>query len=262
MNTYYHFKIPIFNWSKREFLNELSNNIKSWKQNYSTTPNPEIILKQSRDKKLRNILLKSRWNLTDWFWLLIWSYLEKEKPKNLISFFYKILTFKKNKSPIKNRICWSDIFLDICKLSEINSFKIFLIWWKKWVSEKVKNILITKFPNIKIVWISVWYKFANSKETLEKIKKTKPNIIFLALWVPYQEYWINDNIKKLPFVNFLIWVWWTFDFICNIQKRAPIFLRKIWLEWLWRLIIEPRRIKRIFNAIFWYLYFVYKNIDK
>ncbi len=260
MKNYYHFKIPIFNWTKKEFLNDLCNNIKSWKQNYSTTPNPEIMLKQFKDKKLRSILLKAKWNLPDGFWLLIWSYLEKERVKNFINFLYKIITFNKIKSPIGNRICWSDIFLDICKMSEVNNFKIFLIWWKKWVPERVKNILKRKFPKIKIVWVSMWYNLANSKKTIIQINKTKANIVFLALWAPTQEYWINDNIKKLQFVNYFIWIWWTFDFICNIQKRAPKKIREMWLEWLWRLSIEPKRIKRIYNAIFWYLFYVYKNI--
>lgn len=260
-NNYLHFGIPIFIWKKEEFLLELEKSIKSWKQTYSVTPNPEIILAQDKDEKLKQILVNSNWNLPDWFWLILWSYLEEKKINNIFSLIFYILKFfiTKPKPSINNRICWSDIIYDICKLSQKNWFRIFLLWWKWDIPNITKEILEKKFNWIQIVWTSPWFEFTYSKETFEKIINTKPNIIILALWVPRQEYWIYDNLKKFPFINFCIWLWWTFDFICWTQIRAPMILRRIWIEWFWRLILEPKRIKRIFNAVFWYIYFIYQK---
>lgn len=236
MQNLYHLWIPFFSWTKNDFLKELETCIDLWKQTYATTPNPEIMLAQSNNDKLRNILRNSNWNLADGFGLIIWSLWK-----------------------INNRICWSDVFYDICELSVKKWYKIFLLWWDKWVPEKVKDVLEKKFLNIKIVWVSMWFEKTNSQETFDLINNTKPNIIFLALWCPRQEFWIEDNMHKFPFLNFAIWIWWTFDFVIGKQKRAPKILRKIWLEWMWRLILEPNRIGRIYNAIFWYLGLVLKN---
>ena len=263
--NYKHFGIPFFtNW-KKIFLEKLEKSIKNWEKNFWTTPNPEMMLLQSKNKRFQNILKSAKWNLPDWFWLIIWSFLEKKNPKNLFSFLYYLTLFpfsKKDKNPINKRICGSDIFYDICEISAKNNFTIFLLWWWKWIAKKAKEKLEKKYEKIKIVWISEWYEKANSNETFELIKEKKPQIIFVAMWAPFQEFWIEKNFDKFSSLKFAIWVWWTFDFVIWKQKRAPKIMRKFWLEWLFRLIKEPSRFLRIFDATFWYLFFVYKNLVK
>lgn len=251
MNTIYHLGIQIYSWAWNDFLLELEDAINCWKQTYAVTPNPEIMLAQSKDDKLRNVLLKSNWNLPDGIWLIIWSFIE-----------FVLKKWVKNAQwRITNRIAWSDIMFNICSLSASKWYRIFLLWWGKWIPERTKEKLEKQFPNIKIVWTSMWFHKTNSVETFNLIYKTKPNIIFLALWCPRQEYWIADNLSKFPFINFAIWIWWAFDFVVWKQIRAPKFIRIIWLEWLWRLILEPKRIGRIFNAIFWYLWLVIRRCN-
>ena len=83
---------------------------------------------------------------------------------------------------------------------------------------------------------------------IQRINKTQPDIIFVAFGAPKQEEWICENLKKMPSVKLAIGVGGSFDFISSRVKRAPLILQKLGLEWLWRLILEPRRIKRIYNA--------------
>lgn len=265
--NYKHFGIPIFTEWKGEFLKDLEDSIKSWKSSYAVTPNPEMMLLQLQDERFRKILKWATWNLPDGFWLTLWSFLQNKNPSNIIFFAYYVLIFPflkliGYKTPISDRICWSDVFFDICKLCEENYFRIFLVWWWEGVAEEVKSRLERRYPEISIVWTSEGYDKANSDETASLIEKTKPQVIFVAMWAPNQEYWIEENLKKNPSIKFAIWVWWTFDFVTARQKRAPEFLRKMWLEWIYRLAKQPSRSWRIKNATFWYLWFVYKEIKK
>ncbi|MBI4995076.1 WecB/TagA/CpsF family glycosyltransferase [Candidatus Peregrinibacteria bacterium] len=63
-----------------------------------------------------------------------------------------------------------------------------------------------------------------------------------------QEKWIDKNLRDLPSVKIAMGVGGAFDFISGHVKRAPKFIRQIGLEWVWRLIVEPRRVGRIWKA--------------
>lgn len=71
----------------------------------------------------------------------------------------------------------------------------------------------------------------------------KVDILFVAFGSPKQEIWIYENLDKLP-VKVAIGVGGAFDFLSGKIKRAPFWIRKAGLEWLFRLINQPWRIKR------------------
>jgi N-acetylglucosaminyldiphosphoundecaprenol N-acetyl-beta-D-mannosaminyltransferase len=71
----------------------------------------------------------------------------------------------------------------------------------------------------------------------------------VAFGAPKQEIWLSEKGRKITSLKLGIGVGGTFDFWAGKIKRAPILWRKIGLEWLWRLIQEPQRWRRIFNAI-------------
>lgn len=78
------------------------------------------------------------------------------------------------------------------------------------------------------------------------------DILFVAFGSPKQEIWIAENLDKLP-VRVAIGVGGAFDFVSGKVKRAPVWVRKIGLEWLFRLILQPWRIKRqlrLFKFVF------------
>ncbi len=277
-----HLWINFFTYWKENFLKELKNSLKNWEQNFAVTPNPEIMLLASKNSEFRKILKESKWNLPDWFWLVIWSFIEdnfqkffsnkknfSSKIKKFFYFFYLLKKFfilkifwKKIFSPIEKRICGSDIFYDICKLAQKNNYWIYLIWWAKWVPQKVEKKLEKIYQWIKIFWTFDW-NFSDKKEISElekKILETNPKIIFVAMWCPKQEILIKRFLKLNPKIWFWIWIWWTFDFVIWKQKRAPKILQKLWLEWIYRLYKEPKRIGRIWDATFGYLKMLYKNL--
>ena len=97
------------------------------------------------------------------------------------------------------------------------------------------------------------------KKVIKKINKAKPKILLVGLGSPKQEKWIYENLAKIPSVKVAIGVGGAFDFISGRIKRAPEFLQKIGLEWLWRLVLQPWRIKRVSKGVIGLSWLVLKS---
>lgn len=96
---------------------------------------------------------------------------------------------------------------------------------------------------------------------LRRIDSTRPDVILVALGAPKQEKWIAANLERLPSVRLAMGVGGSFDVIAGKIRRAPVFMQTRGLEWLWRLSIQPWRLKRIWNASlrFSWLIFTHKE---
>ncbi len=97
---------------------------------------------------------------------------------------------------------------------------------------------------------------------VNKINKAKPDVLFVALGSPLQEKWIYYNLPKLNSVKLAIGVGGAFDILSGLKPRAPLFLRRLGLEWVWRLSLEPKRMKRIYNATFKFFWIVLNEVLK
>jgi N-acetylglucosaminyldiphosphoundecaprenol N-acetyl-beta-D-mannosaminyltransferase len=100
---------------------------------------------------------------------------------------------------------------------------------------------------------------AADEKTIQQINITAPAILFVAFGMGKQEKWIAENIAKMPSVKIAMGVGGSFDYISGKIHRAPCWMRKIGLEWLYRLIQQPSRISRIFNAVVVYNWILIKN---
>ncbi|MDP4008112.1 MAG: WecB/TagA/CpsF family glycosyltransferase [Candidatus Peregrinibacteria bacterium] len=200
-------------------------------QHYFTTPNPEITLVAAKDKSYQAILNKSSLNIPDGIGLLYASKFLK--------------AINKTDFIIKERVTGTDLTIKLIQLSKTEGFSIFFLGASKKSSEKVVAYAKKQHANI----AGSYTDNLNSKECIATIKKTKPDLLLVAMNFPKQEIWISKNLKALPSVKLSIGIGGAFDFIAEARKRAPRLLRRLGLEWLYRLIQEPRRIKRIFNAV-------------
>lgn len=113
------------------------------------------------------------------------------------------------------------------------------------IAEKTRDNLKKIFPNIKIIGVHDGYLDENSeREVIEEINRLQPNVLFVATGAPRQEKWIYNNRNKLK-VDVATGQGGTFDYEAGRIKRAPVWIQKIGMEWLWRLILEPSRIVRM-----------------
>lgn len=91
--------------------------------------------------------------------------------------------------------------------------------------------------------------WTSSDDLIQHIQKTEPEAIAVALGHKKQEQWIADHLDQLPSVRVAVGVGGVFAFLSGDIKRAPRWMQRCGMEWLWRLIQEPTRLKRIFMAV-------------
>ena len=125
--------------------------------------------------------------------------------------------------------------------------------------EKAKQELIKVYKNIKIQANSA-PRYGNNgqpaseedrklhKSLISKIKMFEPDLIFVGLSAPKQEKWIFRNFFRLDATGAMA-VGGTFNYISKTLPFPPKWMEKLGFEWLWRLILEPKRFKRIINAV-------------
>ncbi|MBU0727681.1 WecB/TagA/CpsF family glycosyltransferase [Patescibacteria group bacterium] len=238
------------------------------KKVFITTPNPEMVLDANKNEKFLGTLNKSTMNIPDGIGIL-WAsyYLDLPKSKNkylqLFSSLSKTLFSPKNiRKILPERVTGSDLLMKVVDKSQGEKWRIFLLGARVGVAKKAIEKLLKKCPN---AIFAGSYSGSPKKEEenyiCEMINSAKPDILFVAYGSPAQEMWIERNLEKLHSTKVAIGVGGAFDFAAGKIKRAPSFMQKIGLEWLWRLVREPRRIKRIWNAtvVFTKLIFRLKN---
>ena len=205
-----------------ELKKYIEEDIKNNKKSFIVAINPEKILKAREDKKLKELLNSADYQIPDGIGVVYASKLKKGK--------------------IKSRITGIDCMEMLCSEADDKGYKIFLYGAKKEVIKEAKKRLEEKFENIKIVGAIDGYEKNNDK-IIKEINKSKADIIFVALGSPKQENWILENKDKVC-IKIFQGVGGSFDVISGNIKRAPMWMQKIGLEWLYRLIKEPKRIFR------------------
>lgn len=222
--------INVHNLSKKQALVKIEEFLSVQKQRLLATVNPEIILAANKDKEFFDILNKADLALPDGIGLKITAWLIGA---NL------------------ERITGADLVKDILELAETQDRRVVIFNWRNGLSGEldIKNALVEKYSGLSVLVINIERETVIPVEKLARIKEFQPEIVFCTLGAPFQEKFIFYNIKNWPSARIGMGVGGSFDFLTGKLPRAPFWLRKIGLEWLWRLIKQPRRWKRIYNAV-------------
>lgn len=162
-----------------------------------------------------------------------------------------VIASKYLKKPLPERVAGIDLMQKLVKLSEENGYSIYLLGAKNQVVKQTKDALEKQYPKIIISGIKDGYfKDDEWENVAEEILKCNPDFVFVGITSPKKEYLIeylqNKGIKSV-----FMGVGGSFDVISGNIKRAPIWMQKINLEWLYRVIQEPKRLfKRYFVGNF------------
>ncbi len=133
----------------------------------------------------------------------------------------------------------TDISPKIIEQASQRGLKIFFLGGRDGVARKAAQNIQRKNPAVKIVGTEAGY-FENDLDVIARINAAAPDILFVARGVPLQEKWIAQN-RHLLNVRLCLGVGALLDYLAEVIPRAPKRMRKMHLEWLWRILIDPRR---------------------
>ena len=156
-----------------------------------------------------------------------------------------VIASKIVKSPVKQKIAGIEVMKNIIELATKEGKGIYLLGAKQEVLDSCINNLKVTYPSIKILGShNGYFDLNNCSDIVNEIKEKSPWAIFVAMGCPRQEQFIEENILNLP-CKIYMGVGGSFDVFAGNVKRAPKWMLSLGLEWLYRVVKEPWRIKRL-----------------
>jgi len=143
------------------------------------------------------------------------------------------------------RVTGADLMPELCSLAAMRGYPIFLFGARPEVTPRACAALREAYPGLRIAGYQNGYLSPSDKENLpNRINESGARLVFVGLGSPQQELWIHENLAKLTTVNICQGVGGTLDVLAGRVKRAPVAWRKSYLEWLYRFLSQPSRLRR------------------
>ena len=206
-------------------VERVANLIDAGKPSIVATANAEMLLRATHDAELKDILNAANLVVPDGAGT-VWAarHLGKHMPERVAGF---------------------DLVQQLMKVAPVKQWKIFLFGSAPTIADKAKSKAEQLYPGIKIVGTRNGYFTADDEpEIVSQIKSSRPDILLAALGVPKQEKWLAKFRDELN-VPVSIGVGGTFDVMAGVVKRAPLWMQRARLEWLFRAMLQPSRAGRL-----------------
>lgn len=149
--------------------------------------------------------------------------------------------------PFAHKVVGADFMWSLAQVAEQENKSVYILGGYGKAPEIVAEKLLHRFPNLRIAGKS--NKLKTDATIISDIQKSHADILLLGFGPIIQEKWIKDNWAALP-VSLAIGLGGTFDYISGDRSAPPAWIRRIGLEWLYRLFTQPKRVIRIKNATF------------
>ena len=205
-------------------------------QHQIATVNPEFIVEAQTNDKFKQVLNNVSFSTIDSTGIIF------------------ALQFYGHKVSLNDRLTGVRLTQIILDIASKRNYKILFCLYPQGFTTPAKFFIIikNKYPELD-------FQVCTSEEASLKAATFQPEILLVGLGAPLQELWIDEYLSSMPSVKVAVGVGGTFDFLADTKKRAPKFMRSFGLEWLWRLVLQPNRIKRIYRAIVVFLYLIIQN---
>lgn len=227
----------LYNKDEDSFYEILEKNLKNNKRMFIVTSNPETFMISENDNKMQELLLDKNT-------ILVPDGIGIVKAARMINY------------DVKERITGIDIANKLIELGNSLNKKIYFFGAKPEVIESLNNLISEKYPNLKIVGSKDGY-VKDKDKVFDEIVELEPDIILVAMGIPLQEKLIYKHLNKFK-KGIFVGVGGSFDVISGHKKRAPKIFIKLNLEWLYRILKEPSRIKRFYDSNVKFLFKVRK----
>ncbi|MSQ15397.1 MAG: glycosyltransferase [Dehalococcoidia bacterium] len=226
--------VRVDNLSLEEALNRIKGLILNANGGHVVTVNPEFVIQARSHQKFMDVLNGADLALADGVG---------------ITFAARLLG-----EPLKARLPGVDMLLELTAAAAKNRHSIFLLGGVPGVADKAAGVLGSLYPGLKIAGVYSGSPDGGEEDAIiEMVSRASPNLLFVAYGAPGQDLWIHRNLDRLrPAVA--MGVGGSFDYISGRAKRAPEWMRQLGLEWLFRLVRQPWRWKRMLRLpVFAYL---------
>lgn len=190
------------------------------------TPNPEILLKARASAVFQAILQRAECLIPDGAGLLFFSSLSQ-------------------------RITGVDLCEKIVERSCVAPLRIFLLGAAPGVAQTALSVWKERYPAAQIVgsFADCSAQESDVDAISQRISASGANVVMVAFGAPAQESWIDSYYQQCPEVSVWLGIGGTFDFVAGVYGRAPSWMRLLRIEWLYRLLQQPSRLGRIWNAV-------------
>ncbi|HBW73906.1 MAG: Glycosyl transferase, WecB/TagA/CpsF family [Candidatus Magasanikbacteria bacterium GW2011_GWA2_45_39] len=246
------FGVSLENNTRAQLLHQFEADLDGSVQKTIVTPNPEMLVLARGNKFFREALNKADIRLVDGF--------------GLVLAVWQIFGAKLERYPGVEAV------QDIITIAAEKGKKVFLLGGDEAVLEKLIATWSHKFPDLQIMG-AVGPRIildekkesgfitddTENKKTVQLIQDFAPDVLLVGFGHGKQELWLSAMLRRFSSVRLAMGVGGSFDYLSGLVPRAPGWMRKIGLEWLYRLACEPRRIKRIFNAVVLFPIFLVKD---
>lgn len=190
---------------------------------YVVTPNPEIVMLCREDPAAAAAVAGAALTIPDGIGVIYGA---------------KLL-----KTPLKQKIPGIDFTQALLARIAPKGGRVFLFGGKPGVAEQAQTTLAQQFPGLNIVGTQDGY-FTDDRPIVEKINAAAPDLLLVCLGAPKQERWMHDRAPQLQ-VGLMIGAGGSLDVFAGTVERAPEAWQRAGLEWLYRLLKEPKRITRM-----------------
>lgn len=217
----------LYNKDITSFYKKIETNLNKEKKMFIVTANPETFMKSESDDELNKLL-------HDKETILVPDGIGIVKAARSIGY------------PIEERITGIDIANKLLEYGNDLQKSIYLLGATEEVIVSMKEVLNINYPKLKLIGATNGY-VSDKDQVFKKISKLKPDIVLVALGIPAQEKLIYKHLDKFD-KGIFVGVGGSFDVISGHKKRAPKIFIKLNLEWLYRILREPKRIKRFYDS--------------
>jgi N-acetylglucosaminyldiphosphoundecaprenol N-acetyl-beta-D-mannosaminyltransferase len=147
---------------------------------------------------------------------------------------------------IPARITYADWMWQLAQFAAEHSLSLFLLGSKPGIAQKAATRLMERFPGLQIVGTHHGYfdksvGSADNEAVIQQINVVKPNILIVGFGMPLQEHWLLENRARID-ANVVLTGGAVFDYISGELRRGPKWMTENGMEWLARMLVEPRRL--------------------
>jgi N-acetylglucosaminyldiphosphoundecaprenol N-acetyl-beta-D-mannosaminyltransferase len=189
------------------------------------TVNPEFIMAARKNPEFAAALAESDLNLPD--------------GANLVR------AAEQQGTPLRERVAGTDFMWYLCGVAAVSGWPVFMLGGRKGVGGLAAARLQARYPKLKVAGTYEGTPAPQEEaDIVERVNASGASILFVAYGAPAQDLWIRRNRAALQNIRAAAGVGGAFDYIARRVPRAPGWMQRIGLEWFFRLLVQPWRIKR------------------